>query len=252
MPEEGRVYGRALPSLKNPPTTMTTYHHTTIAGHEHIWPVDAVAAARAAAWVTRAPAAFETDIAGMAEYFPHWLLAGSHAGRPSCCGQCDAPYVPTAGTLRCCVCGGAGPADGLIWLGHLPALVRPEPAFERGRAALRAAGFAEVTAGGAAYLLVPLAVAYPAEWPNVEPIVRYAGRWLDALGLPRYSAADHLVGNGQACLFAWGQWSAMPIHGVLQQRVVNHLASLLKIAAGQPPRQAFVGRIHDEQWRPET
>ena len=43
----------------------------------------------------------------------------------------------------------------------------------------------------------------------------------------------------------------MPIHAVLQQRVVNHLASLLKIAAGQPPQQAFIGRVHGDDWRPE-
>jgi hypothetical protein len=80
--------------------------------------------------------------------------------------------------------------------------------------------------------------------------VRSAGRWLDALGLPRGSAAHHLVG-GQACLYAYGQWQATPIHAVLQQRVVNHLASLLKIAAGQRPERAFIGRIHYEEWRPD-
>jgi hypothetical protein len=162
------------------------------------------------------------------------------------------PRTPADGALRCAGCGEPGRADGLIWLGHIPALARPEPAFARRQEALRRAGFAEVAAGGATYLLVPLAVVYPAEWPNEEPAVRYAGRWLDALGLPRASAAHHLVAGGRACLFAWGQWSALPVHAVLQQRVVNHLASLLKVAAGQPPQRAFIGRIHYDDWRPET
>jgi hypothetical protein len=43
----------------------------------------------------------------------------------------------------------------------------------------------------------------------------------------------------------------MPIHAVLQQRMVNHIASLLKIAAGQAPAQAFIGRIHNDDWQPE-
>ena len=231
---------------------MTTFHHhTTIAGADHSWPIDTDAAAIAAAWATRAPAALAADLAGMAEYFPHWLLVGSVGRRALRCGGCAAFLVPTGGAIRCPGCGDTQRADGLLWIGHLPALARPEPASARRRAALQAAGFAEAAAGDTAYLLVPLAVIYPAEWPNVEPAVRYAGRWLDALGLPRGSAAHHLVGDGQACLFAWGQWSAQPIHAVLQQRVVNHVASLLKIAAGQPPAQAFTGRIHHDDWEPE-
>jgi hypothetical protein len=230
---------------------MTTiHHHTTIAGADHTWPVDTNAAAAAVPWAARAPVALAADLAGMAEYFPHWLLVGAAGGRALRCQRCMAFLVPTGGAIRCPGCGDQQTASGLLWIGHLPALARPEPAFARRRAALQAAGYAEA-AGDVAYLLVPLVVAYPDEWPNVEPSVRYAGRWLDALGLPRGSAAHHLVAGGQACLFAWGQWSAQPIHAVLQQRVVNHVASLLKIAAGQSPAQAFIGRIHHDDWEPE-
>jgi hypothetical protein len=230
---------------------MTTFtHHTAIDGAERTWIIDTNAAAEVAPWVARAPGVLTADLAGMAAYFPHWLLTGSRGGKPARCERCSAPLVPTAGAIRCTGCGDAARVDGLLWLGHIPALARTERAFRRRRAALAAAGFAEAEAGGATYLLVPLTVAYPAEWPNVEPAVRYAGRWLDALGLPRGSATHHLLGGGQACLFAWGQWSAMPVHAVLQQRVVNHIASLLKIAAGQPPHEAFIGRIHNDDWQP--
>src|SRR5262249_8614234 len=105
--------------------------------------------------------------------------------------------------------------------------------------------------GNTSYLLVPMTIGYPQEWPNIEPVVRYSGRWLDAAGLPRGGSAHHLIDRGRACLFSWGQWHAMPIHEVLQQRVVNHLLSLFKIMAGQFPRQAFIGRIHDDHWEPE-
>ena len=230
---------------------QATFHHTTLAGREHTWEVDSSAAAQAMPWVARSPAALAADLAGMGAYFPHWLLAGASGGQPLRCAACRALRAPMAGAIRCPACRAAAPADGLIWLGHLPALARPEPEFAPKLAALRAAGFDQVAAGGDTYLLVPLAVAYPAEWPNVEPAVRYARRWLAALGLSRYSATHHLVGDGQACLFGWGQWQAMPVPTVLQQRVVNHLASLLKIAAGQPPQQAFIGRVHGDDWRPE-
>jgi hypothetical protein len=156
-----------------------------------------------------------------------------------------------AGALRCVRCGEAGEVDGLLWLGHLPSLARPERTFQRRREALRRAGFPEVKTDAATFLLVPLMVVYPGEWPNIQPVVRYARRWLDALDLPSSSGVHHLIQGGRACIFSWGQWVAMPVHAVLQQRMVNHVASLLKVAAGQPPQQAFIGRIHRERWQPE-
>ncbi len=220
-------------------------------GVEYTWEVDLGAAAGVATWVGRAPQVLEADLQGMAQHFPHWILAGSNGGRLVRCSRCAELCVPTDGALRCVCCGEARQADGLLWLGHIPTLARPEQEFACRQRALQEAGFAQVDVGGATYLLVPLTVLYPAEWPNVEPLVRYAARWLDALGLPQSSAAHHLINGGRACIFAWGQWRAMLVHAVLQQRVVNHIASLLKIAAGQSPRQAFIGRIHNQAWRPE-
>lgn len=231
---------------------MTITHHTTLGGQEVSWQVDPAACASASRWAARRPEALRADLEGMAEFFPHWILVGAQGGRPARCAGCQELLAPREGQLRCLSCARAGAADGLIWLGQIPALVRPEPRFAERRAALRAAGFEEVAAGGHEYLLAPLAVLYPDEWPNVEPEVRYAPRWLDALGLPRASAAHHLIGVARACLYSYGQWRAEPVHAVLQQRVVNHLASLLKIAAGQSPQRAFIGRIHNDDWRPEA
>ena len=223
---------------------------TTIEGRAISWAVDQAAVASMAGWARRSPAVLAADLAGMAAYFPHWLLGGARGGAPVRCGQCAAPSAPIDGAIRCVACAGPVGAEQLIWTGHLPALVRPEPAFERRRQALVRAGFAEVEAGGMAYLLVPLAVLYPAEWPNVEPVVRYSGRWLDAAGLPRASASHHLIDRGRACIFAGGQWRAQPIHAVVQQRMVNHVASLLKVMAGVRPANAFVGRIDHNPWEP--
>jgi hypothetical protein len=236
---------------------MQVRHRLVCGPTQYEWIVDCGAAAAAVPWVARDPGLLEADLQGMGRYFPHWVLVGSRAPRrnglalrPVRCRRCGALIVPAAGAMRCGCCGACGLADGLMWIGHLPALARPGPAFARRRAALRAAGFAEVEVGGLTYMLVPLMVAYPAEWPNVEPLVRYAPGWLDLLKLPRNSAAHHLIQDGRACIFAWGQWITTPIHAVLQQRVVNHVASLLKVASGQRPEQAFIGRVHDRPWEP--
>lgn len=217
---------------------MKAYHHTVVEGVECEWPVDLKAAGRVVEWVKRRPEVFEADLEGMAAYFPHWVVAGDKR-----CKVCGGLLVPTGGAMRCVCCGKPGQVGGLVWLGDLPALARPEPQFSPRRAALREAGFGEAVVGESAYLLVPLLVKYPKEWPNRQPEVRYSARWLELVGLPVGSGAHHLVGRGTACLFGWGEWVAMPIHAVIQQRVVNHAASLLKVAAGMRPSAAFIGRV---------
>lgn len=227
------------------------HQQTIIDERTYHWTVDQVAATTVGDWIARNPGIFAADLSGMAEYFPHWLLSGAANGVPGVCQRCAGPGVPACGAIRCVVCSNPVAADGLIWTGHLPVLARPEKSFVKRQAALERAGFAQVEAGGSVYLLVPLAVLYPQEWPNVEPVVRYSGRWLDAAGLPRASAAHHLIERGRACIFAWGQWQAMAIHEVLQQRMVNHATSLFKVMAGLSPTQAFIGRIHHDDWQPE-
>lgn len=222
--------------------------HTSINGAERVWEVDGGAAGQVAGWVARQPALFAEEVAAMATYFPHWLLVGTRAGGPATCPRCVAMAVPMRGALRCLACDRAVETDGLLWLGHLPVLARPEAAFVRRQQQLVAAGFAEVTSGETTFLLVPLTVCYPTEWPNEEPPVRYARRWLETMGLPVSSAGHHLISNGRACIFSWGQWQAMTVAAVLQQRMVNHVTSLFKIVAGQSPHKAFIGRIHDEPW----
>jgi hypothetical protein len=102
---------------------------------------------------------------------------------------------------------------------------------------------AEAEVGGLVYVLVPLAVTYPVEWPLLEPSVNYAPRWLTTLALPLADGRYHIIGGGRACLFSWNQWRPMSVAAVLQQRVVNHVVSLLKIAAGISLDKAFLGRV---------
>lgn len=219
---------------------------TIISQHSNnkTWNIDLAAAANVMAWIGRTPDVFKADLTAMAEYFPHWLLVGGKHGKPVICPSCRSMIVPVRGAMRCLECDQAQPATSLIWLGQIPSLARDEASFSPKRIGLHHAGFAEVTTNGHTFVLVPLTVEYTSEFPNEQPIARYNPRWLDALGLPRASAAHHLAGTGQACIFGWNQWYAMTIAELLQQRMVNHIASLLKIAAGQSPEQAFIGRIH--------
>jgi hypothetical protein len=232
------------------PKQKTIYHRTSIAGRELAWAPDIGGAARAMPWAGRSSAALLADLESMADYFPHWVLVGTHKGRSVICGACGLSGAPIDRAIRCPQCLAELPADGLRWVGHLPALARPEPRFLQRADALRDGGFEDLLVGDQRYLLIPLSASYPAEWPNVEPAIRYAPRWLDLAGLPRASASHHLVGVGQACLYAWGEWQAQTVASVLQQRVVNHAASLLKIMAGAAPHAAFIGKAHGsaERW----
>jgi hypothetical protein len=72
---------------------MTTIHHTPIGDAERAWPIDADAAAVAAPWATRAPAAQTAD-------------PGALVTLPSChlvitCPLCRGPLEAQAGIYRC-------------------------------------------------------------------------------------------------------------------------------------------------------
>ncbi len=206
------------------------------------WTVDREAAGQVMAWVQREAVTWQADLGSMATHFPHWALVGGNGLHPTQCA-CGGPLAPLKGGLSCVDCGKTGSANTLMWVGQLPVLARPEASFADRRIALQRAGFAETEVGGLVYLLVPLAVIYPTEWPSLEPGVYYAQKWLTTLGLPVANGMYHIIGSGRACLFGWGQWQPMSVAAVLQQRVVNHVVSLLKIAAGMSPDEAFLGRV---------
>lgn len=219
-------------------------HHINMNSIELNWPVDISALAVILPVTTQNPSIVQNDLESMLRYFPHWILAGTKQEKITQCRTCKVAAVPTAGSIRCPVCSVPIDADGAAWLGHIPALMPANASFEQYRSALATAGFQEVETCGQVYLLVPLRILYPREWPNVQASVQYAPGWLQAIGLPVANASYHLIGRGQACLFAWGQWKAMSIGDLLQQRVINHVHSLLKIASGQSAQRAFIGRVH--------
>ena len=232
-----------LHTLKEIPIAMIN-HSININSTEINWPVDISALAGMLPVISQHPGVVQNDVESMHCFFPHWILAGTKQEKITKCRSCKVAAVPTAGAIRCPVCSVPVDADGAAWLGHIPALMPTDESFAQYRYTLAAAGFQEVETCGQVYLLVPLRLLYPHEWPNVQAAVQYAPGWLQALGLPLANASYHLIGRGQACLFAWGQWKAMSVGELLQQRVINHVHSLLKIASGQSAEQAFIGRVH--------
>ncbi len=227
---------------------MTYTQHRYSGTSERTWQVDLATASSVAPWAQRAPALLAGEVAAMGESFPHWLLALGQHDAPVACGTCGNPVVFAAGAARCVACDTpADPPPGaqLVWVGHLPTLLRPASALDARLPALAAAGFPTFTVGAAHYLLVMLLLAYPAEWPHEEPSVRYSPHFLRLIGVgPGPSGITHLLSAGRACLYAPGQYQGTGAAAVLQQRAVNHLASLMKIAGGTPPTEAFIGRIH--------
>ena len=188
-----------------------TIQQTTTAHGTLSWAVDQRAIAAQINWAKRNPAAIQADLDGMAQFFPHWLLVGAENGQIARCSTCHAPAVPTNGAFRCLDCRSEVTINGMAWIGQIPALSRPEPRFQSGREALATAGFGEVTIDQQTYLLVPLTVHYPNEWPNQEPLVQYNIRWLKTLKLPASNGSYHLISNGRACIYGYNQWFVQPM-----------------------------------------
>lgn len=229
---------------------MTVWHRLTLAGREIVWEVDLVAAERTQRWARQQPERLASEVAEMAEHFPRWVLV--HSPRdgegPVTCKACKGLIVPWEGAWRCITCRRAvTPQRGhaLAWVGHLPA---PWPDHPRlARRTSPPAGHAFAAAGGRRYLLAPLIVTYPESWPHSDPAVRYSAGLLEFLGL-KASGRIHMYDPRRPCLYYTGQWRGVSVRAVLQQRVVNHLASLVKLAMGRTPEDAFIGRIHDQPW----
>jgi predicted RNA-binding Zn-ribbon protein involved in translation (DUF1610 family) len=213
------------------------------------WTVDLDAAARSHEWAQRQPERLAREVGEMAEHFPHWILAlGEPDGEHLCaCPQCGALVVPREGAWRCAACRRSvtPPRNSLLaWAGHLPALWPPHPRLRAGPPA----GHALVTVREQRFLLVPLSVFYPHDWPRNQPTVRYAPGLVAFLRI-QPTGRVHLYDAQRPCLYYGNQWNGVSVRAVLQQRVVNHLASLVKIAMGVEPEEAFIGKIHDREWR---
>ena len=209
------------------------------------WPLDVVAAARAAG----VPVERMTREANeMAQHFPRWLLVLVRDGQPVHC-KCDGLYVFEGGA-RCVSCGKA-PKDarGLRagWFGLLPpigidGLARVKDGLLAKPPRRHVVGKKD---GLGTYVLVPLVVQYRAAYPR-EPIdVFYLPEFRDIPGIPadEYSHQFHMIGQGRMCLFAPNEWrEELSCREVLQQRAYPHVIKFLNFANGKKDAFAIVTR----------
>lgn len=212
----------------------------------NLTPADLTAAGRVADWVRSNPAQLAAEVTEMARHFPAWVLTVSDTEQLRLCTRCADLLVFQAGTLGCRGCGRLGRAGKplqLAWTGHLPV---PVDGLPRALARILAAphpGFPLVPVGGSRLWLVPVLAQYPRDWPRSQPTIRYDPELFRILGIPSPGASHHMIGTS-LCLYAGSQWRTVTLRVVLQQRVVNHLASILKIGNGQEPVAAFAGKQH--------
>lgn len=197
-------------------------------------------------WAARNPRLLAQEVAEMGEHFPHWEAAVYHGdGLLTCeCGSALTFRGARDGGPRCTGCGGtrlveAGMKAQLAWVGYLPTLLSSRVAWTV-QARLHPS-HELITVSGKQWLLAPALLRYPEDWPDTAPIVQYHPHLLALLGLSS-GANVHTIGD-TLCLYD-GHWRAVTARVVIQQRVVNHLAALVRIADGTPSEDAFIGPAH--------
>jgi hypothetical protein len=198
-------------------------------------------------WAARNPRLLAQEMAEMGEHFPHWQPAVYHdKGLLTCeCGSALTFRGARDGGPRCTGCGGTRLVEArmkvqLAWVGYLPTLLSSPLAWTVG--ARLHPSHELITVNGKQWLLAPVLFRYPEGWPDTPPQVQYDPHLLPMLGLSS-GANVHTIGD-TLCLYD-GHWRAVTARVVLQQRVVNHLAALVRIADGTPPAEAFIGPAHN-------
>jgi len=206
------------------------------------WSVDVKAAASLAGINAER---FSVELADMAVHFPRWILTVSQHHALVRCQKCDGMVIFDRGA-RCVACdvkasrlpGAARPA----WFGVMP------PIGIDGLARIKDGLLARPPKGHVVghreglgnYLLVPLVVTYPPQFPLSPVEVFYLPEFRTIPGMPQeeVSHAFHMVGHGKMCLFAAGEWiPEMGARTTLQQRAYAHVVKFLNYANGK--RNAF-------------
>ncbi len=199
-------------------------------------------------WATQQPALLAQEVAEMVEHFPHWQPA-AYSGKGlltcRCGGRLSFAAAPDEG-LRCEACGKVrkvAPHQGLqlAWVGYLPTLLPERVAKLVAKRLHPSHILSEV--GGKRWLLAPILLRYPDNWPQAAPTVQYDPHLLKMLNLS-IGAQIHTVGDHVLCLYSYNEWREVTARVVLQQRVVNHLAALVRVANGQAANDAFIGPAH--------
>lgn len=205
------------------------------------WRVDLLSAQRCSGSSGLTLARLEHEVREMGKHFPRWILTVQAGRRVGLCASCRGILVFDRG-LRCVSCDTSPPklpsGARLAWFGLMP------PIGIEGLGSLRDGLLARPPAGHVVgrregigpYLLVPLLVTHPADFPREAFEVHYMHGILDLPGMPGEVAghAHHMYPDGRMCLFAPGQWQeGSTCREVLQQRAYAHVIKLLNYAGGK-------------------
>jgi hypothetical protein len=218
-----------------------------VSNREIFWDVDINAAARVQKWVKQFPGVFNREINEMKTFFPRWFLTvAKNDGTIVNCPYCNNTLAPKDGETGCVACHRKLKTKEklhLAWTGHLPTLVSGREKFLRKIGQEPDPAFPIIELNKNLYLLVPVVIVYPQKWPVEEAFCYYTPQFIRFLN--RFGGSYiHLIGGGRMCLFGYGQWNSITVREVIQQRVVNHLISMIKIADGMSPQEAFIGSGH--------
>ncbi|MDP3710492.1 MAG: hypothetical protein Q8R29_02075 [bacterium] len=212
-------------------------------GTENVsWEVDigALKQARGNDWISDYPQLIERDLKEMSEMFPRWILVGGKETNPASCSECGEYVVPTEGKMMCLACGEPYTLNirALIWTGLLPVQISGVEKVERNIEKLRERGQLKLPRVSG-FLLVPIRIIYPSDWPHSNPSAYYTQEFFESLGTgaPSYSHEYHMNGSLSMCLFS--RWHEMSIRDVIQNRIAPHALAQVKLANGERPQKWF-------------
>lgn len=217
---------------------------------ELFWEIDTNSAERIQKWVKRLPRIFQREISEMNEFFPRWILTVSKQdGTIITCDNCDNTIIPVNKILTCVACDRTCKKMdkiNLAWIGHLPTLVSGRKNVLKKLLNNRNPEYPLVEVDNKFYWLVPLVIVYPDKFPAEEAQCFYKPEFFKILGTPPNSHYNHILGQNRMCLFKYNEWNSISVREILQQRVVNHLISTIKIADGVPYHEAFLAQ--ENRW----
>ncbi len=190
------------------------------------------------------PKRLRREISEMGEHFPHWILTVAKGNTTLRCVKCQGMLVFDRG-VRCVSCDAVDERRGGMRIGFfglmppvgIDSLDRIKKGLQQGTPKQHLVGHRD---GLGTFLLVPLLVTFPADYPQQPVVVSYLPGIFEIPGMPRPTPSHdtHLLSEGTMCLFASGQWqSAMTCREVLQQRAYAHVIKLLRFGNGK--RDAF-------------
>lgn len=204
------------------------------------WEVDVGAVAKflngGSSWVAERPKLLEDDLKEMEQWFSHWFLVGGLGGGNFAKCLDDGEFiVPTQDRFRCLNCAREyrREINYLGWIGLLPVSIAGADRVMRmvsEQTELRVYNN---------FLLAPISIFYPEDWPHSEPDAFYDRSFFRAIGNDHLESghSTHMLSNTKMCLFH--DWNEMSIRNVLAERVAPHALAHIKIANGERPKRWF-------------